>query len=182
MTQQLASCTTLYSPLQPVMSNAYASDYIPFENKGDIITGFYETVRSNNEHTVNDTFANIDPTYVFNVGKASVGALQHFAGATTTLGTDDVLAENPLEAIKIYPNPAHDVLNIEMPKDYKHFNVEISDMNGRLLMNAENEKVLNTSSLVNGMYMVTVKSDKNSVARKNHHRKITPTTPKYNLI
>ncbi|PIF45770.1 aminopeptidase YwaD [Chryseobacterium sp. 52] len=166
MTQQLASCTTLYSPLQPVMSNAYASDYIPFENKGDIITGFYETVRSNNEHTVNDTFANIDPTYVFNVGKASVGALQHFAGATTTLGTDDVLAENPLEAIKIYPNPAHDVLNIEMPKDYKHFNVEISDMNGRLLMNAENEKVLNTSSLVNGMYMVTVKSDKNSVARK----------------
>ncbi|WP_223607967.1 M28 family peptidase [Chryseobacterium sp. OSA05B] len=167
MTQQLAACTTLYSPLQPSMSHAYNSDYIPFENKGDIITGFYETTRSNNEHTVNDTFANVDPVYVFNAGKAALGALQHFAVASvTTLATDDVQAENSLETIKIYPNPAQDVLHIELPKDHKDFKVEISDMNGRLILNAENAKKMNTSGLTNGTYMVTVKSDQNSVTRK----------------
>ncbi|HCA09478.1 M28 family peptidase [Chryseobacterium sp.] len=167
MTQQLANCTTLYSPLQPTMSYAYNSDYVPFENKGDIITGFYETTRSNNEHTPNDTFANVDPVYVFNAGKAALGALQHFAVASaTTLATDDVHAENSLESIKIYPNPANDVLHIELPKDHKDFKVEISDMNGRLILNTENEKKLNTSSLTNGTYIVTVKSDQSSVSRK----------------
>ncbi|MGG5207552.1 M28 family peptidase [Chryseobacterium sp. MIQD13] len=167
MTQQLATCTTLYSPLQPTMSNAYNSDYMPFENKGDIITGFYETNRSNNEHTINDTFANVDPVYVFNVGKAALGALQHFAVATTTtLATDDITNEDSLEAIRVYPNPAQDVLHIELPKDQKNFKVEISDMNGRLILNAENEKKMNTSGLTNGTYMVTVKSDKTSITRK----------------
>jgi len=167
MTQQLATCTTLYSPLQTTMSNAYNSDYMPFENKGDIITGFYETVRSYNEHTPNDTFANVDPVYVFNVGKAALGALQHFAVASTTvLATDDVETENSLEAIRIYPNPARDVLHIELPEGHNSFKVEISDMNGRLILNAENEKKMNTSGLANGAYMVTVKSDKNSITKK----------------
>ncbi|KFF16443.1 M28 family peptidase [Chryseobacterium sp. JM1] len=167
MTQQLANCTTLYSPLQPTMSYAYNSDYMPFENKGDIITGFYETTRSNNEHTPNDTFANVDPVYVFNAGKAALGALQHFAVASaTTLNTDDVQIENSLESVKIYPNPAHDVLHIELPKNHKDFKVEISDMNGRLILNTENEKKLNTSGLTNGTYIVTVKSDQSSVSRK----------------
>lgn len=165
MTQQLATCTTLYSPLQTTMSNAYNSDYMPFEGKGDIITGFYETQRSHNEHTPNDTFANVDPVYVFNVGKATVGALQHFAVATGTLATDDVQSGNP-ETVKIYPNPAQNVIHIELPKNHKDFKVEVTDMNGRLLMNAENENKLNTSGLANGVYMVTVKSDKNNVTRK----------------
>src|SRR5690606_11708169 len=120
MTQQLANCTTLYSPLLVNMSNAYSSDYMPFENKGDIITGLYETTRSYNEHTVNDTFANVDPTYVYNVGKASVGALQHFAIASTTLGTSDITI-NKLDAVRIYPIPAKDILNIELPKDIRNF-------------------------------------------------------------
>ncbi|WP_080779116.1 M28 family peptidase [Chryseobacterium phocaeense] len=165
MTQQLATCTTLYSPLQTTMSNAFNSDYMPFEGKGDIITGFYETQRSHNEHTPNDTFANVDPVYVFNVGKATIGALQHFAVATGTLATDDIQSGN-LETVKIYPNPAQNVLHIELPKNDKNFKVEVTDMNGRLLLNAENENKLNTSGLANGVYMVTVKSDKHNVTRK----------------
>jgi aminopeptidase YwaD len=164
-TQQLANCTTLYSPLQTVMSNAYSSDYMPFEANGDIITGFYENVRSYNEHTVNDTFANVDPTYVFNVGKAAVGALQHFAVATTVLGTNETAA-NSLESIKIYPNPAKDFLNIELPKEVKNFNIEITDMNGRLILNKENETKINVSSLVNGAYLCTIKANDKIAVRK----------------
>ncbi|MEC3876261.1 M28 family peptidase [Chryseobacterium salviniae] len=165
-TQQLANCTTLYSPLQTVMSNAYASDYIPFEQNGDIITGFYENVRSFNEHTVNDTFANVDPAYVFNVGKAAVGALQHFATASTTLLATEEINMNSLETVKVYPNPAKDILNIELPKDIKDFNIEITDMNGRLILSKANETKINVSGLANGAYLATIKTRDNKAVRK----------------
>ncbi|MBO6184789.1 MAG: M28 family peptidase [Chryseobacterium sp.] len=164
-TQQLAACTTLYSPLQTVMSNAYSSDYVPFEGKGDIITGFYETPQSQNEHTANDTFANVDPTYVFKVGKAAVGALQHFAVATSVLATHET-SSNLLENIKIYPNPAKDILNLEIPKEIKNFSFEIKDMSGRLISAHENETNINVSKLSNGVYLCTVKSDGETVTKK----------------
>lgn len=164
-TQQLAACTTLYSPLQTNMSNTYASDYMPFENKGDIITGFYETTRSYNEHTINDTFANVDPTYVFNVGKASVGALQHFAIASTTLSTSDISIDK-LDAVKIYPNPAKDTLNIVLPKDIKNFSFEATDLSGRSLFKTENETKINVSMLKKGAYLGIIKSEDKTAVRK----------------
>lgn len=165
-TQQLATCTGLYSPLQTVMSDAYSSDYIPFEQKGDIITGFYENARSYNEHTVNDTFANVDPTYVYNVGKAAVGALQHFATASTSQLATEEIKQNALESVKVYPNPAKDYLQVELPKEIKNFRLEISDMTGRLILNKENESRINLSGLSDGAYMVTVKSDGKTAVRK----------------
>ncbi|MDQ1100125.1 M28 family peptidase [Chryseobacterium sp. SORGH_AS_1048] len=136
VTQQLATCTTLYSPLQTVMSNAYSSDYMPFEQNGDVITGFYENVRSFNEHTVNDTFANVDPVYVYNVGKAAVGALQHFAVATSTLAVKEAGAQKTLESsVKIYPNPAKDMIYIDLTDPaVKNFSFELTDLSGKLLL------------------------------------------------
>lgn len=165
MTQQLANCTTLYSPLQTTMSNAFASDYMPFEAKGDIITGFYETPVSGNQHTVNDTFANVDPTYVFNVGKAAIGALQHFAVATTVLSTNES-AVNKLESIKIYPNPAKDILKVELPNSVKNFSLEINDMSGKLISTHENENEINVFKLPNGVYLCTIKSDDETITKK----------------
>ncbi|MCE3074415.1 M28 family peptidase [Chryseobacterium gwangjuense] len=164
-TQQLATCTTLYSPLQTNMSNTYASDYMPFEGKGDIITGFYETTRSYNEHTSNDTFANVDPTYVFNVGKAAVGALQHFAIASSTLSTSD-LSIDKLDAVRMYPNPAKDTLNIWLPKDIRNFNFEITDLSGRSLLKTENETKINVSMLKKGAYLGIIKSEDKTAVRK----------------
>nr|WP_314490868.1 M28 family peptidase [uncultured Chryseobacterium sp.] len=164
-TQQLANCTALYSPLQTTMSNAYSSDYIPFENKGDIITGFYETIRSFNEHSANDTFANVDPTYVFNAGKAAIGALQHFAVANTTLAVNESQT-NSLETLKVYPNPAKNMLNIELPDQIRNFSVEINDMSGKSVLKSENQKAVNVSGLENGAYLCVIKSDHERAVRK----------------
>ncbi|WP_300687599.1 M28 family peptidase [Chryseobacterium sp.] len=166
-TQELMTCTSLYSPLQTNLSYAYSSDYMPFEAKGYTITGFYEYERSENEHSVNDTFANIDPVYVFNVGKAAVGALQHFAVASTVnalLGTK--VSSKPAENIRIYPNPAKDVLKVEFSQKVKQFKVEISDMAGNLVLNSENQDTINTSGLHNGVYTVTIKTDKENTTKK----------------
>lgn len=165
-TQQLAACTTLYSPLQTVMSNAYSSDYMPFEQNGDIITGFYENTESHTEHTVNDTFANVDPTYVFNVGKAAVGALQHFAVASTSLLGVNETSTKSLESIKIYPNPTKDIITIDLPNHINKFSFELSDMSGRSLLQSENETKISVSGLSAGNYLATIKTGDASVTKK----------------
>ena len=81
ITKELMTCTTLYSPLQAKVDPAEHSDYISFEKKGLVITGFFEYLRSELPHTEDDTFANTDVMYVYNIGKATIGALQHFAVA-----------------------------------------------------------------------------------------------------
>lgn len=169
LTQELMTYTTLYSPLQTNLSHAYSSDYMPFEAKGYTITGFYETVQSNNEHTVSDTFANLDPVYVFNVGKAAVGALQHFAVASTSsnlLGTNEASAQKSGEAIRIYPNPAKDLVTVEFQEKVKQFKVEINDMSGNTVLSLENQEKINTSGLTNGVYTFTIKTDKGNTTKK----------------
>jgi aminopeptidase YwaD len=108
----------------------------------------------------------VDPTYVYNVGKAAVGALQHFATASTSLLATDEVKQNPLELIKVYPNPAKDYLQVEVPKTIKNFNLELSDMSGRLLLNRENETKVNVSGVPDGAYLVTVKSEGKTAVRK----------------
>ncbi|WP_407404629.1 M28 family peptidase [Chryseobacterium sp.] len=165
MTQQLATCTTLYSSLLTNMSNAYSSDYVPFEQKGEIITGFYENTASNVEHTNLDTFANVDPNYVYNVGKAAVGALQHFAVATQTLG----VAENKNdidEFVKIYPNPAKDVLNIKISDKNKDFQFELIDMLGHVLLKEENKTQISVSQFPKGIYFGTFKINDKNISKK----------------
>lgn len=80
-TRELMKCTALYSPLKTEIDPAEDSDYISFEKKGEVITGFFEYLRSDLPHTKDDTFANTDVMYVYNIAKATLGALQHFAGA-----------------------------------------------------------------------------------------------------
>ncbi|KQR94651.1 leucyl aminopeptidase [Chryseobacterium sp. Leaf180] len=165
-TNQLAVCTSLYSPLQTTLSNAFSSDYVPFENKGDIITGFYETTRSYNEHSPNDTFVNVDPVYVFNVGKAAVGALQHFAVASTQNLSTSETSSSELYQIEIYPNPAKDVLNLKLPKDAKDFSVSVSDASGRTIFGVENQKSIDISSLTEGVYIANINLRNQTVSRK----------------
>ncbi|WP_370898333.1 M28 family peptidase [Chryseobacterium gossypii] len=168
VTQELATCTGLYSPLQTDVDPAYASDYMPFEEKGEVITGFYEFIRSHNEHTIHDTFANVDPAYVYNVGKAAVGALQHFAVATTTtLGVNDMNSQKSLEStVKIYPNPVKDIVNLDLPHDIKNFSFEITDILGHSLLKKSNETKINVSALEKGAYIGILKSGDQTVVRK----------------
>jgi len=168
-TQELAVCTGLYSPLQTSIYYTYGSDYVPFEAKGYTITGFYEYTRSENEHSTDDNLTNIDPVYVFNVGKAAVGALQHFAVASTSnnnnLQVNEAPAKDPLQNIRIYPNPAKDMITVETEKS-KQFSIEINDMAGHVVLSSENQNRINTSALQNGVYTITIKTSAGNLTRK----------------
>jgi aminopeptidase YwaD len=172
VTQQLRNCTALYSPLLTAVDPAEDTDYIPFERKGEVITGFFERIRSTYPHSIDDTFANTDPVYIYKIGKATVGALQHFAVATSVssivLGAKETASNHSLETtLSIYPNPSKDTINIELPDTgRKDFSFEITDLSGKSLLKAANEKTVNVSGLAAGAYIGVIKADGQTAVRK----------------
>lgn len=165
-TQELVTLTGLYSPLLTDIDTAENTDYVPFELKGEVITGYFEKIRSNYPHTSNDTFANTDPVYIYNVGKASVGALQHFAVATTSILSTEENTINEWEETTIYPNPAKDFLNIKLPKNPKTFSFELIDLLGHSFLKTENQTKINVSGISKGVYLGKIITDKHTVVRK----------------
>ena len=69
--------------------------------------------------------------------------------------------------IKIYPNPVSDYAYIEIGFDFKDADILLYDMSGRQLQSIKTKnKVtkMNTQALVQGAYLVTIKTDNNKTA------------------
>ena len=168
VTQELMNCVELYSPLQTNLSYAYGSDYMPFQSNGEVITGFYEFNESTRPHSASDTYANMDPVFVFNVTKAALGAVQHFATADiTTLSINDCPPEKMLQSLRIYPNPASDFINIEMLNtNLKDYSFNITDLSGKVLIQSENSKRIDISKLSSGIYFGTMTVEDQKLTKK----------------
>lgn len=81
VTDTLAALTRGYSALETRIDRAWGSDYLPFEDAGYVITGFYEANESRAPHTPDDVLANMDPQYVTEIARATVAGVLHFARA-----------------------------------------------------------------------------------------------------
>ncbi|UCA61682.1 T9SS type A sorting domain-containing protein [Chryseobacterium rhizoplanae] len=69
--------------------------------------------------------------------------------------------------IKIYPNPVSDYAYVEIGFDFKEADIMLYDMSGRQLQNFKTKNrvtKLNTQALVQGAYLVTIKTDNNKTA------------------
>ena len=169
ITNQLIACVGLYSPLTGVLSYAYASDYMPFEDNNEVITGFFETNESTHPHSTSDLLVNMDPIYNFNVAKAATGAVLHFAVASTTLGANSF--DNDLE-MSFFPNPTKEILYINFGKlTNQKSTIKIIDINGKLVYSTviENPSIIekiNVSKFSKGLYLVNVTSGNKEVTKK----------------
>lgn len=170
ITNELINCVGLYSDLNTLLASAYASDYMPFEDNNEIITGFYETNESTFTHSANDLLTNMDPTYAFNVTKAAVGAMLHFAVANTSALTNETFnAENQ---VTIYPNPAKNNLYINKGTlDSENYTVSIIDINGKTVLekafnNSQLTEQLEVSKLTSGIYMCVITTANKQIFKK----------------
>ncbi len=77
-TDTLAAITETYSSLQTIITNAFGSDYIPFENAGFVITGFYESITTPHYHQITDSLSHVDMKYVYEICKSNVAGITHF--------------------------------------------------------------------------------------------------------
>lgn len=148
MTNQLMTCVGLYSNLNTHLATAYSSDYMPFQSNNEIITGLFEYNESPYRHTINDTKANMDPAYVYQIAKAMVGASMHFAVATNLLNTTNA---NSRKKNVLYPNPTNHLLFIDSnePLSYR-----IWDNVGRLVLEGDYKQSINVEVLPKGIYQI----------------------------
>lgn len=155
-----------------VLGYAYSSDYMPFENNSEIITGLYERPTDANGvevtnpyyHKSTDTVANMSIPYVTKIAKGVVGAVQHFAIADTgTLAVNDV---SKAKDFAVYPNPVKDVLHLQLDSSIKDFTFEVTDLNGRKILSIKNKKDVNVSSLKSGVYIGTLISEMGKDSKK----------------
>ncbi|MFT7251963.1 MAG: aminopeptidase YwaD, partial [Flavobacterium sp.] len=169
ITNELITCVGLYSPLNTNLSYAYSSDYIPFENNNEVITGFYETNESTHPHSSTDLLINMDPVYNYNVAKAATGAMLHFAVAPTTLGLNSIQGDFK---INFYPNPTKEYLFINFcvtPED--NYTLQLIDINGKIVQteninNPKQVEIINVSKLSKGIYLANLVSEKGSTRTK----------------
>lgn len=153
-TDTLATLTSLYSDLTPTISYAYGSDYVPFQEEGFVITGFYETNESPFPHTSNDTFDNLDSTYTHQVGRAVCAASLYFSGAWED--NTQISTYNALNRMHIYPNPVVDNLHIELEGNEAHI-VKIYALFGTLVMQHQistAKSSIDASHLAKGLYVI----------------------------
>ncbi len=164
-----------YSTLAGVFSYAYNSDYMPFENNGEIVLGFYERPTNTSTglvidpnpyyHKNTDIATNMSFPYVYQITKAALGAMQHFAVASTstTLGVSDI---DKVKDFDLFPSPAKEVININLDSSVKEFSFEISDINGRKISTTKNKRQIDTSDLKPGVYIGTIESEKGKASKK----------------
>lgn len=166
-TREMANCFALYSTLQTEISYAYASDYMPFENNGEIITGLYEKNESPYPHTPYDTLENMDPEYVYEVTKGALGSALHFAVAREDLSTHDY---NSSKALKIYPNPSHGKFTISLGTTAdKNTHLTIFDILGKEVFSAtlmEKTISIDLHFLQSGVYNAVFEQEKESINKK----------------
>jgi len=72
----------------------------------------------------------------------------------------DVAEASGNNAVKLYPNPASDVLNIDAPQNV---NIIISDVSGKTLRTVENAKQVNVSDMSTGIYIISILDEKNQL-------------------
>jgi len=163
ITNELATCIGLYSSLNTEISFAYSSDYIPFENNGEVITGLYEKNETTHSHSATDIIANMDVNYLFEVIKGSTGAVLHFAVANQALGIADDL--EALGQVRFYPNPANDFVLIDTGGlNLKDSRIQLVDLSGKVVLKENNVNVQGTYDIAldnvsSGIYVLELMND-----------------------
>lgn len=166
MTTILANSIEFYSSLDTQISYAYASDYIPFENNGEIITGLYETNESSHPHSPTDTLANMDPVFLTEVTKGALGALLEFASSNPLS-----INENEQNTFKIYPNPStNGMVHLNISDNNSMNNsIAIYDVLGKEVYtktNLQTVETINLKHLQKGVYIAVVKTNAKTTTKK----------------
>jgi len=170
LTNELATSIQLYSSLNTEISYAYASDYMPFEDNGEIITGLYEKNETPHKHSSTDIIANMDIPYVFEITKGALGALLHFSVANQSLLA--VNESNMNDKIKIYPNPASSYIILQRDSEsLTNLTIRITDVLGKMVFtktitSPTNNESVNIRSLPTGVYMLNIQAGDSNVVKK----------------
>ena len=76
------------------------------------------------------------------------------------------IAIDKAKNFEFFPNPAKEILNINLDSSITDFSFEVSDLNGRKIFSTKNQKQINTSQLKPGIHIGTLETEKGTVNKK----------------
>ena len=131
---------------------------------GDVTYGSNEWVTVDQDFTIENPLVN--QTAVLQIGidgieNASV-VIDDVVFGNYTMSTNDIYAD-PF-AVKVYPNPASDY--IEIGNVVHAFDVNIFNIVGQKILQAQDQKRIDISSLEKGLYFVEVSTENKTQTRK----------------
>jgi subtilisin-like proprotein convertase family protein len=90
------------------------------------------------------------------------GAIVNFAIEFCETAGPLGIAENSLDSFELFPNPAKDFFEFSLQNQSSHVKLSVYDINGRALIsksfNPQDRKMINTTSLSAGIYLVEITS------------------------
>lgn len=168
ITNELITCVGLYSPLNTFLDRAYSSDYMPFQSNNEVITGFFEKNETTHKHTTTDFLVYMDPIYNYNVAKAAIGAMLHFAVVDTSMSNEEFKANFQGS---IYPNPTNDTLYVNCGKLDRNYTFKLIDLLGKIILTksfemASQNEAISIDNLPKGVYLAVIESGENKYSKK----------------
>jgi len=163
ITDTIANLTNLYTTLKPEIDKAFLSDYIPFEQKGYVITGLYQSASDLFGHSAADTLGHMDTVSFKQAVRLTVVASIHFAEVGQLISE----APKTIPKFSIYPNPTSAAVHIRTHEASEH--ITISDFAGRVVFSnypIQNGTDIELGGFNAGSYVVTVTSKNGYQASK----------------
>ncbi|HBX61892.1 M28 family peptidase [Empedobacter sp.] len=159
LTNQMSNIFPLYTTLKTEISNAYSSDYMPFQAVGYPITGLFEKNETPYTHTAQDIIANLDLNYLTEVAKGALATLLHFSQAQEKLN----VKENAISTLQIYPNPV--AKNLYFSQVLQQPIITIYNAAGKQVFHQKYQTTvsqINLEHLTSGIYFVNINSNQYS--------------------
>jgi hypothetical protein len=85
-----------------------------------------------------------------------------FGADCLVFGVDD----NLLSQVSLFPNPATDIVNIQLPNTVEMKSIAVYDVLGKVVVNSATNNQINVSQLNGGVYMVTIETNQGTVTKK----------------
>lgn len=159
LTNQMTNIFPLYTTLKTEISNAYSSDYMPFQAVGYPITGLFEKNETPYAHTAQDIIDNLDLNYLTEVAKGALATLLHFSQAQEKLN----VKENAISTLQIYPNPV--LKNLYFSQVLQQPIITIYNAAGKQVFHQKYQTTvsqINLEHLTSGIYFVNINSNQYS--------------------
>jgi hypothetical protein len=85
-----------------------------------------------------------------------------FGAECLIIGVDD----NLLSQVSLYPNPATDFVNIQLPNTVEMKSIAVYDVLGKVVANSAINNQINVSQFNSGVYMINIETNQGTVTRK----------------
>lgn len=163
LTAELARIIPKYTNIKTSISNAFSSDYEPYQSEGYVITGLYQASNYPFTHSAGDTLGNVDTDATWEIARGAFAVILELAKVKSVLGT---YSEIDNTEIVIYPNPSEKTLYIDTKIASQNFGFEVFDMQGNLLLQGQNSNQISVAHLPAELYTIRLLIDEKSTYKR----------------